>query len=178
MAHSAQRPFRRLLLPRSVSEDLPAELQAFYTWHEGVGLSSYPDERVRLAKLNEIRRVTTKDCVVLHHLESTTWGTFSGFLVGIDMFLDKIVLVERAPVCSAGAIMILGPDISGPAGVGHELFEPTIVVGSNFQEWIANLRQNRWFEYGIFPGSVAELPLKEAEKIRSYYLRFNPSLDW
>jgi hypothetical protein len=173
------KPFERLVVPRALSRaDLPADLAKFYAENEGVGLESSPDRIVRLCRVDEVVRVAWRDLHVLGQDEGPGWESFAAFRIGLSSFFDEIVYVLDSPCCSRGAVLALGTDISGPAGEGPCLLEPSLLLAASFQEWIQHMEQTDWMEYGFVPGGIDDLAAHEQEGLRRYYQRLNPGISW
>ncbi len=170
--------FRRLPLRRVFHKpDWPRDLVEFYASHEGNGLELGPEVCVRLCKLHEVELVACRDILVLA-MEPPGWHDFSGYAIGISPFFDRIVYVTAAPVCKAGSILLLGPDVSGPGGDGHARYEPTLVIGRSLEQWLRHLEECDWTEWGIYPGGLDELPERRREAVARYYRELNPHIEW
>src|SRR5260370_6520885 len=130
---------------------------------EGMGLESSEDHSIRLCKLDEIRPVRRDDIRVFGKSEGDDpgWADFAGFLLGLSWFRDEIVYVVSAPVCSSGSIMVFGPDISGPGGIGKATIEPSLVLATSFSRWLPHIERWCWTEYGIVPGDIDERQSEE-----------------
>jgi hypothetical protein len=173
------KPFVHLAKPRPVElPALPADLVAFYTANEGVGLERSPDRLVSFCCLDEVRRIGWQD---LHNFgadESAGWENFAAYRLGVSSFFDEIVYVLDAPSCPAGSILTLGGDVSGPGGSGPAVFEASLVLASSFAEWLGHLEECGWTEYGLVPGALRELSEAEERKHRDYYKALNPGINW
>jgi hypothetical protein len=51
-------------------------------------------------------------------------------------------------------------------------------LASSFSEWLGHLERAAWIEYGLVPGSLAELPTSEQYEHRQYYKALNPGISW
>jgi hypothetical protein len=175
-----QNPSTKLATARDVEVfGLPDDLSRFYAEHEGVGLESSPDRPVRLCRLEEVEKVGWSDLHVIGEYECHPgWEDFAAYRIGVSSFFDEIVYVINAPCCSAGSILTLGVDLSGPGGSGPDVLEPSVVLASSFDEWLRHLEECRWVEYGLVPGGLAELPQAEQDRLRQYYLVLNPEISW
>lgn len=175
-----QRPFRPLATPRNVVRtDLPAELRQFYARNEGVGLERSPESMVRLCLLSEVEKHAWRDVHIFGKDEPPPgWDDFEAFSIGISSYLDWIYLVQQAPCCPPGSILTIGVGIAGPGGRGEHTFECALVLASSFDEWLTHLERNDWFEYGLYPGRIWELPAARQSELRTYYKAMNPGIDW
>jgi hypothetical protein len=173
-------PYRRLESRRDVgSSDFPEDLRKFYAWHEGTGLDSDPERIVRLCKLAEVKTIRWADLHIFgKDKPDRGWEHFAGYRIGISSFHDEIIYVLQAPVCAAGSILALGPDVAGPGGKGPLAIEPSLVLAPNFAEWIKNLERAEGHEYGLTPGSIRELPKLQKDRLLHYYKGLNPGLRW
>jgi hypothetical protein len=173
------KPFVKLKVPRFlIRPDLPPDLVKFYEQNEGVGLESSPLRVVRICRLDEVTRIGWRDLRVLGEEECPGWEGFAGLRIGISSFFDEIVYVLHSPCCSLGAILTLGVDVSGPGGSGSAPLEPSLVLAATFQEWLRNLERMNWVEYGLVPGSIADLPESQHSDVRRYYHKLNPGSKW
>jgi hypothetical protein len=173
------KPFLPLERPRVVGRrDLPPDLLWFYERNEGVGLESSSERIVRLCRLAEIKEYAWHDVPIFGDDNDPDWQDFLGLYIGVSSFHDRIYWVRRAPCCPAGSILTLGPDIAGPGGKGDYVMEPSLVLASSFDEWLAHLARYDWFEYGLAPGAIWDLPDPEQVELRSYYRGLNPSTEW
>lgn len=192
---SGLRPFVLLDDPRRVARpDLPLDLAAFYTSHEGVGLDADIEYPVRMGRLDEVIRVGYGDLHTFGPEPFPGWEAFSGFRLGYSQFLDEIVYVESAPCCQRGTILTLGPDVAGPGGnvpehllpagrlwngePTHEELGCSLVLAESFAAWLRHLEQMRWVEYGLAPGGFNELPVAERAELWRYYRSLNPRIRW
>lgn len=174
-------PFVTLPSPRTIDRaDLPDDLVRFYSQHEGVGLESKADRTIRLCMLSEVRQIGWRDVHVLGQEDFEPWNSFHGIRIGVSMYFDEILYVLNAPCCGRGTILTIGPDISGPGGVGAEidLLEPSLVLAESFDAWLQRLEECNWEEYGIRPGALTELPSSERRTNWQHYKRLNPDITW
>jgi hypothetical protein len=173
-------PYRRLAAPREVADQrLPDDLRQFYASNEGVGLDSDPERIVRLCKLAEVKAVQWADLRILgEDKPARGWEEFAGYRVGRSSFGDEIIYVLRAPVCPAGSIFTLGPDVAGPGGAGPLAIEPSLVLSPNFDEWLRNMERAGWHEYGLTAGGIRELPNARKDQLLRYYKGLNPKIKW
>jgi hypothetical protein len=173
-------PYRRLPSPRNVVErHLPDDLRKFFALNEGVGLESDPERTVRLCKLSEVKAIKWADLHILGKDEPDQgWNEFAGYRVGVSSFFDEIVYVIKAPACAPGTVLTLGPDVSGPGGTGPAAIEPSLVLASNFAEWMRNMERNGWREFGLTPGDIRGLPVSQKDQILRYYKGLNPGIKW
>ena len=175
---NTRRPFDTLARRRQIRKPLPSDLADFDAEFEGIGLEQPAEfEGVRLCRLNEVKRVSYADILVLER-DLPAWEQFEGFRVGISPYADDVVYVRSAPVCAAGAIMVLGPDISGPAGDGPARHQPTLVVARTLAQWLKHLEECDWMEYGFYPGSILNMPRASKKKLKDYYKNLNPHISW
>ncbi len=173
------RPFAALEQPRSVGRvDLPADLRQFYERNEGVGLESSPDRMVRLCRLSEVARKLWRDLPIVGNELMPGWEDFEAFYIGVSSFLDGIYWVQRAPCCPTGSVLTMGPDVAGPGGTGTQTLEGTLVLASSFSNWLAHLQKYHWFEYGLGPGAIWDLPASDQSELRAYYKNLNPNIRW
>ena len=175
-----QRPFRPLTKPRNVARtDLPAELRRFYAQNEGVGLESSTKRIVRLCRLSEAEKHTWRDIHIFGEDEPEAgWDDFEAISIGVSSFLDWIYLVQRAPCCPPGSILTIGVSVAGPGGRGEHTLEYALVLASSFDEWLAHLKRYNWFEFGLAPGEIWELPTARQSELRACYKAMNPGIDW
>jgi hypothetical protein len=173
-------PYRRLGAPREIADRrLPDDLRRFYAQNEGVGLDSDPQRIVRLCKLAEVRAVRWADLHILGKEKAGRgWEEFAGYRIGVSSFGDEIIYVLNAPVCAAGSIFTLGPDVQGPGGTGPLAIEPSLVLSGNFDEWLRNMDRAGWREYGLTPGDISELPKARKDRLLRYYKVLNPGIKW
>jgi hypothetical protein len=175
------RPYTSLVSPRDVTHlDLPTDLARFYDEHEGVGLGCSPQQPVRLCRLQEVARIGWKDLHGIGIIDIPAWAQFAAYRIGISSFFDEIVYVLNAPTCPNGSILTVGSDVAGPGGSGptNALLEPSLVLASNFDEWMKRLENMNWVEHGLTPGGLTELPKSEQRKHRRYYKTLNPNINW
>lgn len=69
-----------------------------------------------------------------------------------------------------GSILALGVDIAGPGGSGPAALECSLVLASNFEQWLKRLESCDWTEYGLVPGELSNL--SEPERI-AHRLQFS-----
>ena len=74
--------------------------------------------------------------------------------------------------------MAIGVDMTGPGSFGDKVSEPSLVLASNFASWLSRLEEDDWVEYGIVPGSIAELQPERQGKLRAHFLSINPKITW
>jgi hypothetical protein len=173
------RPFVPLETPRSVDRsDLSPDLIGFYESNEGVGLESSPERIVRLCRLSEVKELAWRDIPIFGPEDMAGWEDFQGLYIGISTWFDRIYWVRRAPCCRAGSILTLGVDVAGPGGQGDHVLEPSLVLASSFDMWLAHLARHEWFEYGLAPGAIWDLPDADQSELRAYYTSLNPGIQW
>jgi hypothetical protein len=154
MSHENQ-PFRTLKSPRTISRtDLPEELHTFYQTHEGSGLESSPDVPLRICKLDEAEKIGISDIDLLGGEILEGWEDFSAVQIGMSPFFDEIFVVDEAPSCPRGSVMVFGGDIIGPGGEGEHAFECSLVLAHSFSEWIKRIEEFDWNEPGLYPGEL------------------------
>jgi hypothetical protein len=172
------KPYHTLTHSRDV-ENVPLMLQRFYAANDGVGIDSSADRSIRLCKLQEIARVQWSDLhIVGKHPPESGWEAFSGYRIAVSNFLDEIILVLNAPVCSSGSIITLGPDVAGPGGDGAHTLEYSLVLANDFDSWLDRLEQDQWIEYGLGPAGIADLPRPRAMVLKQHFHRLNPRISW
>jgi len=173
-------PYRRLVAPREITDrHLPDDLRRFYAQSEGVGLDSDPERIVRLCKLAEVKAVRWADLHIFGKEQpGPGWEEFAGYRIGVSSFGDEIIYVLKAPVCAAGSIFTLGPDVAGPGGTGPLAIEPSLVLSTNFDEWLRNMERAGWREHGLTPGDISELPKGRKDHLLRYYKGLNPGIKW
>lgn len=171
------KPIVRLTVPRNVEQlGLPTDLARFYSENDGAGLEIDTDRVVRLCRLNEVARIGRRNVNIPD--DSPGWEQFAAYRIGISPFLDDIVYVLTAPVCPTGSILTIGVDIAGPGGSGSAALENSLVLASNFAEWLKRLEACGWADYGLGPGDLAKLPATEEREQRRYYQALNPKIAW
>lgn len=174
-----QRPFQRLARPRRVEIDnLPADLMAFYSENEGVGLESSPDRLVRLCQLNEVAAITWSDLHIFGKDPVAGWESFRGLRIGVSSFFDDIVYATSSPSCSAGSILAFGVEVMGPGGTGPNRFECSLVLADAFSTWLKRLEQHNWKEYGLVPSEIQRLRSRIQREQLAYYQSLNPGIEW
>lgn len=171
----APRPFVTLPTPRAVNPNaLPADLAAFYTESEGVGLESgWPEYPIRICTLAEVQRVRWNDVSAIEVPEG--WEDFDAFRIGSDGYFGEIVYVLGAPCCPRGSILVIGSGILPTLG-GEDPYalEGSLVLASSFKSWLAHLERWAWLEPRI-TGTEGEISDEEREELYQYYLRLNPA---
>lgn len=174
-----QKPFFPLPAPRAVSRsDLPSDLVAFYSRNEGVGLGTDCHRSVRLCRLDEIRPIDG-----WHDLRRPAecppgWERFRAIYVGVGQFGDAILYILNATSCPSGSILAIGWDVAGPGGEGPDVLGSSVLLARTFADWIRHLEQVGWVEYGLVPGSLADLPETQQQEVRRYFLSLNPGIGW
>jgi hypothetical protein len=165
--------------PRGLGRsDLPEDLVRFYARNEGIGLESDPETPVRLCRLSEVEHVAWRDVPIFGERAIPAWGDFEGWLIGVSSYLDFIYLVERAPPCGRGAVLMIGPDVAGPGGRGPDQLEASLVLATSFPNWLAHLKRCGWLEYGIAPGEIWDLSEDNRAELLGYYKSLNPDINW
>lgn len=173
------KPFASLKTPRIVNrDDLPPELIRFYERNEGVGLRSSSKRIVRLCRLAQVREHAWRDVPIFGNEEEIGWEGFRGLYIGVSSYHDDIYWARSASCCPDGSILTFGPDVAGPGGEGEYVLEPSLVLASNFDGWLPHLARHDWFEYGLAPGEIWELPNAEQSELRAYYAALNPGIPW
>jgi hypothetical protein len=175
------KPFISLRQPRTVNRsDLPAHLAEFYSKHDVN--PEFQSLYIVPYSLDEIVRVNLHDIGFQVNLLSddlqAEWSKFSGFVIARDTFGEEIVDVTFAPSCEAGAIMVLGGDVSGPGGVGPHAWDATLVLARSFDSWLAHLERWQGIDYGIIPGAIKDLPVTDQEELSKHFLELNPQITW
>jgi hypothetical protein len=167
-------PFVRLAAPRVVDRpDLPPELAAFYTWHEGVGRDCDPDRSVRLHRLDEVTRVGWSGLGLVGGTPSG-WEGFAALWIGFGIYFQEVVYVLASPSCPPGSILVIGTDVCGPGGVGPDALESSLVLAASFPAWLTHLERWGWAEPAI--ATNRGLTEREREEPRDYYLTNNPGM--
>lgn len=173
------KPFSELKAPRSIGRaDLPADLVRFYERNEGVGLESRHKRSVRLCRLAEVKAYAWRNVPIFGSDAIPGWEDFRGLYIGVSRYLDGIYSVRSAPCCPSGSILTFGPDVAGPGGTGDHALDGTLVLASSFDEWLTHLARCDWFEYGLGPGAIWDLPRAEQSELRAYYRALNPGIKW
>ncbi len=171
----SEKPFVPLATLRAINRpELPSDLREFYLHHEGVGLES--DLAVRLARLDEVRRVSWTDVAngVIGPVP-VGWEQFVALLIGRDGYFDDVVYILNAPSCPPGSIMLIGNMASGPGGDGTGDVEPTLVLARTYPEWLTHLQRWAWEEPSI--EGIGDLPERERQELCRYYLALNPRMN-
>lgn len=172
-------PFAPLSAARNIERlNLPEDLAEFYRHNEGVGLESDPERLIRLCQLAEVEQIGWSDLHVIGEDSLEGWEHFSGYRIGISSFFDEIVYVLNAPTCPPGSILLLGVDICGPGGDGPLAFECSLVLATNFQEWLNRLERSKWIDLGLIPGEFEHLPASEQGEVSRYFKSLNPQITW
>lgn len=173
------RPFSLLATSRDLGRnDLPPELARFYEKNEGIGLQSPADRIVRLCRLSEVKTCAWRDVPIFGSEDEAGWNDFEAFHVGVSLYHDGIYWVRQAPCCPKGSILTIGPDLAGPGGDGPDTIEPSLVLASSFDGWLTHLARYAWFEYGLAPGNLADLPASDQSEMRAYFKVLNPGISW
>ena len=179
MVELNQKPFNRLPTVRRLATDnLPSDLVSFYSQYEGVGLESSPDRLVRLCRLNEVVRITWSHLHIFGKEPFAGWESFRGFRIGMSSFFDDIIYVSSSPCCPAGSIIAFGVDVIGPGGSGPFPFECSLVLAATFSNWLRRLEEQKWMEYGLFPGEMERLRPRRQQEQLAHYRSLNPNCEW
>lgn len=172
--------YYKLARPREVERrEMPDALRRFYRNHEGIGLESPSSHVVRLARLDEVRRITWTDLHILGDEDPPHdgWKSFSAWRIGYSDMLDEIVYVVHAPGVSAGSVLAAGIGVMlGPPGDDEEGPEGAIVVAGSFEDWIKRVEQHGPVAHGLFVHE--DLSDDAAEQLRAELARLNRYSDY
>ena len=163
--------------PRRVDRtDLPDDLARFYARHEGVGLEAPPDRSVRIARLDQVRRLGWKDLHIMGQYDPphAGWASFAALRIGRSDMLDEIVYVLSGPAgIPPGSIVAMGTGgIAGPAGDDPRGPGSALVIAASLDAWVARMERDGADAHGLGADPGSELA-KELARLNphSYYAR-------